>query len=81
MVFFRRGGLDVDNMLKPILDALKGVVYQDDNEVSQVIERKTELVRGLRLRDATTALNQAVSDGSDFVFIKIDGPPDHGVVR
>lgn len=78
--FFRRGGLDVDNMLKPILDALKGVVYQDDGAVSQVIGRKTKLARGLRIRGATAALDEAVSDGSDFVFIKIDGPPDHGAV-
>lgn len=78
--FFRHGGLDVDNMLKPILDAVKGVIYRDDSGVSQVIGRKTELVGGLRIRDASTILDQAVSEGSDFVFIKVDGPPDHGAV-
>ncbi len=44
--FFRRGGLDVDNMLKPILDALNGVVYEDDGDVSQVLEERRSLREG-----------------------------------
>ncbi len=78
--FFKDGGLDVDNMIKPILDALKGVIYEDDSDVSQVIGRKTELASGLRVQGATLSLDQALTTGSDFVFIKVDGPPDHGVV-
>lgn len=39
---------DVDNILKPILDALKGVVYDDDKRVTQclaaAIDRSAEVV-------------------------------------
>ncbi len=38
-VWFRATGVsraDVDNVLKPILDALKGVVYVDDSQVRSV---------------------------------------------
>ena len=35
--------LDVDNIPKPILDALKGLVYSDDSHVSDLLCRKRDL--------------------------------------
>jgi hypothetical protein len=32
---------DVDNMTKPILDALRGVVYQDDDQIVRRLTEKT----------------------------------------
>lgn len=34
---------DVDNILKPILDALKGVVYPDDIQVERVVSGRHDL--------------------------------------
>src|SRR2546427_13216168 len=36
---------DVDNIIKPILDALKGLVYRDDVQVHKVTSQKFELPR------------------------------------
>jgi len=36
---------DVDNIIKPILDALKGLVYRDDVQVHKVTSQKFEMPR------------------------------------
>ena len=41
--------IDVDNMAKPILDALKGVVYGDDSQVTDLLCRKRDIGRQLRV--------------------------------
>ena len=38
--FFESGEPDVDNIPKPILDAMQGVVYSDDTQVSDLLCRK-----------------------------------------
>ena len=84
VVYFYRGAtaLDVDNMAKPILDSLSGIVYRDDGLISQLLVRKTELHEGLEIRDPTPALAEAVAgsseSGRDFVYVRIDSAPDHG---
>src|SRR3546814_997790 len=44
--------IDVDNVIKPILDALKTHIYADDRRIEQVTARRTKLV-GLTVRNAT----------------------------
>ncbi len=41
--FFDNTPLDVDNIPKPILDALKGMVYVDDSEVFDLLCRKRDI--------------------------------------
>lgn len=74
--FYRFGAGDVDNIIKPILDAMSGLVYDDDVRVMQVTARKTELISGLDIRDPDPDLAEAVDGGSDFVYIRIDPSPD-----
>lgn len=38
--FFKRRGRDIDNPIKPILDALQGVLYANDNQIMAVIAIK-----------------------------------------
>src|SRR5687767_13160385 len=50
--FHENAPLDVDNMIKPIQDALNGLAYVDDRQVVRVISGKSDLngayvVRGL----------------------------------
>ena len=35
--YFKGGALDVDNMPKPILDALNGLVYADDRQITDLV--------------------------------------------
>jgi hypothetical protein len=41
--FYRRGVGDVDNILKPILDAIEGVVYTNDRSVVKCSSEKVDL--------------------------------------
>ena len=62
---------DLDNIIKPIQDALKGIVYADDRQV-------IDLVASMRrkgssnLRPLTPLLASGFSGGSDFIHVVID---------
>ena len=47
---------DVDNVVKPILDALNGVVFADDNVVSDILCRKRYIDSELRIQRFSPAL-------------------------
>jgi crossover junction endodeoxyribonuclease RusA len=68
---------DVDNIIKPILDALKGLVFVDDNIIFEVTARKTQKVAGLTIKDAPSCLVGALDVFSDFVFVRIEEGPNH----
>ncbi len=78
--FYRDGGLDVDNMTKPILDALTDSVVVDDSQVTQILARKTELVSGQRIVNASPDVAAAIELGKDFTYVCVAPAPDHGVM-
>ncbi len=66
---------DVDNILKPMLDALKGVVFDDDAQVIEAKSRKRSIDGSYKIRGASSVLLQAFATGDDFVHIRvIEGP-------
>ncbi len=72
--FFFKGetNLDTDNIIKPIQDALQEVVYDDDETVTDVCSRKTNLMRLPPIRDAPPELLLALAEPpADFVFIRV----------
>ena len=84
IIYFYQGEttLDVDNIAKSLLDGLKGVLFRDDRQVSELVVRKTRLSAGLLLAGASLYLLDAVErmsqDASDFVYVRVDPAPDHG---
>ena len=78
--YFQDTDLDVDNVAKPILDALVGVVYDDDQSVVQLIARKTRLAPGLDIHDASAALAEGLDADMDFVYVRVGSPPDHRII-
>jgi hypothetical protein len=62
---------DLDNIVKPIQDALKGVAFVDDIQV-------VDLIASMRRKDVndrismTSALAAAFDGGSDFVYVAIE---------
>lgn len=60
--FYKGGSLDVDNIPKPILDALKGLVYSDDAEISDLLCRKRDLNGDLQIRNPSSLLLDALRD-------------------
>ncbi len=54
--FFDAGSPDVDNIPKPILDALKGLVYADDDQVIDLACRKRDLREDVVVRNPSPYL-------------------------
>lgn len=75
---------DIDNIVKPILDAMNGIAFGNDNQVVQVLVRRTPL-DGLTLTASeptlTSAVEQAQAMGQDFIYVHIsDAPVNHAEV-
>lgn len=66
--------LDVDNMLKPIQDALCGVVYQDDMQLTDTHGHLRDLNAPYRVRGMTPAQARGFTSGGPFVHIRIELP-------
>ena len=83
IIYFYQGEttLDVDNIAKSLLDGLKGVVFRDDQQVSEILIRKSRFSAGLSLTGASLYLLDAIERmsqaGSDFVYVRADSAPDH----
>ena len=68
--------IDVDNIPKPVLDALKELVYLDDNQVTDILCRKRNLNSDLRIENPTEVLAEALDSGNKFLYVVIEEAPD-----
>jgi crossover junction endodeoxyribonuclease RusA len=68
--------LDVDNMIKPIQDALRGVVYADDAQVADTHGSRRDLGGKFQLKGLSPALADGFLLGGPFVHIKVTEAPD-----
>lgn len=81
VTFFRESELgDVDNLAKPILDALQGVVYRNDRQIAEAVSRRRDIESSFKVRYMSPALAMAFSDGRQFVHIQVWRNPDQEVV-
>lgn len=64
--------LDVDNIIKPVLDELKGLVYRDDIQVVKVIGQKQSVLAGSMLPIATPELSNGLRSRSDFLHVLVE---------
>jgi hypothetical protein len=71
---------DVDNIIKPIQDALIGIVYVDDAQVVQAISSKTRIDGSFQIRGASAELLLAFSNRDAFIHIVVNTPPDMSVL-
>lgn len=69
--YYDQAAPDVDNIIKPIQDALVGVVYVDDNQVANTSSRKRDINGSYRLRHAPADVVLAFSSGGDFIHIVV----------
>lgn len=75
LYFFGASRLDVDNIPKPILDALAGLVYADDGQVTDIVCRARRTSGNLAAHGATAVLRSALSDYDQFLHIRIENAP------
>lgn len=71
---------DVDNIIKPIQDALEGVVMEDDNQVVETKSRKKSINGSYQIRGASSVLLLAFAVGDDFLHIKVTEVTNMGVL-
>jgi hypothetical protein len=78
--YYHRGlavRIDNDNMVKPIQDALIGLVYHDDRLITDMTVRKTSIDGLFRVRGYSRVLLEALSQGDEFLHVIIDEAPSH----
>lgn len=68
--------VDVDNMSKPIFDALQGIVYEDDRQIRQAELTHVRIDAPFVFVGASKILVAAVQTGNLFVYVRIEDPID-----
>ena len=66
---------DVDNLPKPILDALKGLIYSDDSQVTDLICRKRRHGVVLNIPDSSPLLRFYYNSSVEFVHVNVENAP------
>ncbi len=69
--------MDNDNLLKPIQDALIGLIYRDDSQIIDSAVRRTSINGAFFVRGMPLVLLEGFANGEEFVYVKLDAAPDH----
>jgi crossover junction endodeoxyribonuclease RusA len=62
---------DTDNIIKPIQDALIGLVYENDSLVLDVESHRRFLSEPIDITNLPTLLQQSVIKGKECVYVKV----------
>ncbi len=73
--------MDVDNLKKPIQDALQEIAYANDRQVTDSEGRRRDINDAFKVRYMSASLALAFSDGRPFVHIEIWGDPNQERIR
>ncbi len=78
--FYGEVSLDVDNIPKLILDAMNGLVYVDDDQVTDLVCRKRNLNGDLRIVNSSSVLAEGFDRGNEFLYVVVEDAPDQEVI-
>ena len=78
--FYDAIAIDVDNIVKPIQDAIIGLAYVDDDQITDVLVRKRNLSSNFRIENMTSTLAEGFSSGNEFLHIVVTDAPDQEVL-
>ncbi|KKI98643.1 crossover junction endodeoxyribonuclease RusA [Prochlorothrix hollandica PCC 9006 = CALU 1027] len=78
--FYDSVAMDVDNIVKPIQDAIIGLAYIDDDQVTDVLVRKRNLLGNFKVENMTSILAEGFSRGNEFLHIVVIEAPDQEVL-
>lgn len=67
---------DRDNLLKPIQDALQGLVYQNDRQIKDTTSNWRDINGKFTIRNVSLPLAVAFSTGDEFLHIRVWTSPD-----
>ena len=68
--------IDTDNLLKPIQDALIGLVYEDDRQVIDAVTQKRPIEEPFYVRYISMVLAEGFAQGDEFVYVRIEPVTD-----
>lgn len=71
----------MDNIPKPILDAMKGLVYLDDREVTDLVSRRRPLRGSHRAETVSAMLAKGLAHDREFLHIRISAAPKEGELK
>src|SRR5580658_1671107 len=74
--YAKKPNADMDNLIKPIQDALQGIAYVNDRVVKDVTGNWRDIDAPFRVRYIARRLADAFSDGRPFVHIRLWRAPD-----
>ncbi len=74
--FYDRISLDIDNIPKPILDALKRLVYADDAVITDLLCRKRNRNDNFQFQNTSAILTNALDWHHEFLHIVVDNAPN-----
>jgi Holliday junction resolvase RusA-like endonuclease len=78
---YDQAALDLDNIIKPIQDALVGLAFPDDSLVTDVMSRRRQLRGTFDLSRASAVLIEGFERGGEFVYVQVgDAPPQEQLV-
>lgn len=64
--------VDVDNMSKPILDALQGIVYDDDRQVVQAEITHVRIGAAFPIVGVRPIIVTSIQSGNEFVYVRVE---------
>lgn len=67
---------DSDNIVKPVRDALNGLIYVDDYQITDFVSRRRNLNASFRVKGMSTALAEGFCRGEEFLHILVEVAPD-----
>lgn len=62
---------DIDNIVKPIQDALVGVVYADDSLITDVDSHRRFITDGIDLTNLPRLLIRGAESGEECVYVSV----------
>ncbi len=81
LYFYLGTPMDVDNMPKPIIDALKELVIRDDDQVTDLICRKRLLGDDFRAGSRSSILSRGFRLRRQFVYVAVEDAPNQEVIE
>jgi crossover junction endodeoxyribonuclease RusA len=79
--FFEGAPADVDNIVKPILDSMKELIYKDDRQITDLVSRRRPLEGPYTADPVSAVLAQGISLGREFLHIRVTLASTEGDLR
>ncbi|MBN1149137.1 MAG: hypothetical protein JXA78_17895 [Anaerolineales bacterium] len=65
--------VDTEDIVKPIMDALIGLVYNDNSQITEITQSRQDLYGSFRIPNLSPTLAAGFGRGREFLHVQIDG--------